>query len=176
MLMGKLKRTAVATAGVLVCGVVDVLSGAFVRADLLHVLAVAGATWWGGRTFGVGAALALTAIRPLLALTQAWQTPQPIQDVLINAGVGAITLALGVVAVHQTKERLVARAEVAMLRGLLPICAFCKQIRTDAKAWQRIEQYIAEHSEAQFTHGICPACAMKHYNFEIDARKRAAPD
>ncbi len=54
--------------------------------------------------------------------------------------------------------------EVKTLRGLLPICASCKRIRNDDSAtWQPIEEYIADHSEADFTHGICPECARRLY-------------
>ncbi len=59
--------------------------------------------------------------------------------------------------------------EVKTLSGLLPICASCKKIRDEDKNWQPIEDYIADHSEADFTHGICPECARRlypelHYN------------
>ena len=52
--------------------------------------------------------------------------------------------------------------EVNKLSGLLPICAWCKRIRDDEGNWQQIETYITVHSEADFTHGICPDCARKH--------------
>jgi K+-sensing histidine kinase KdpD len=55
-----------------------------------------------------------------------------------------------------------ALAEVKQLSGLLPICAWCKRIRDDEGNWQQIETYITVHSEADFTHGICPDCARKH--------------
>jgi hypothetical protein len=55
-----------------------------------------------------------------------------------------------------------ALAEVKQLSGLLPICAWCKRIRNDGGDWQQIEEYITVHSEADFTHGICPDCARKH--------------
>lgn len=50
-------------------------------------------------------------------------------------------------------------AKVRVLKGLLPICSSCKKIRNDAGYWNQIEQYIREHSEAEFTHGLCPDCA-----------------
>jgi hypothetical protein len=53
--------------------------------------------------------------------------------------------------------------EVRVLRGLLPICAFCKKIRTKDNRWVAIETYISDRSEAQFTHGFCPECGRKHY-------------
>jgi hypothetical protein len=52
-------------------------------------------------------------------------------------------------------------SEVKTLTGLLPICASCKKIRNDNGYWQRIEEYIVNHSDAQFTHGICQECANK---------------
>ena len=55
-----------------------------------------------------------------------------------------------------------ALAEVRQLSGLLPICAWCKKIRDDQGYWQQIESYIQVHSEAQFSHGICPECAHTH--------------
>lgn len=53
--------------------------------------------------------------------------------------------------------------EVKRLSGLLPICASCKRIRDKNGGWQQIEDYIATHSEADFSHGICPKCARKLY-------------
>jgi hypothetical protein len=55
-----------------------------------------------------------------------------------------------------------ALAEVRQLSGLLPICAWCKNVRDDQGYWQQIESYIQEHSEAYFSHGICPDCVQKH--------------
>jgi hypothetical protein len=56
-----------------------------------------------------------------------------------------------------------ALAEVKQLSGLLPICAWCKRIRNNEGEWQQIEEYITVHSEADFTHGICPDCTRKHH-------------
>jgi DNA-binding response OmpR family regulator len=51
-----------------------------------------------------------------------------------------------------------ALTSVRTLSGLLPICAYCKRIRDDGDYWRQIEQYVSEHSSAQFSHGICPEC------------------
>lgn len=56
-----------------------------------------------------------------------------------------------------------ALSKVKMLSGMLPICACCKNIRDDKGYWKQIEAYIRDHSEAEFSHGICPACAKKLY-------------
>jgi phosphoserine phosphatase RsbU/P len=51
-----------------------------------------------------------------------------------------------------------ALAEVKQLHGILPICSYCRKIRDDSDYWQTVEQYLATHSEAKFSHGICPSC------------------
>lgn len=56
-----------------------------------------------------------------------------------------------------------ALAKVKTLSGLLPICASCKKIRDDKGYWSQIEAYISSHSQAEFTHSICPECAKKLY-------------
>jgi len=50
-------------------------------------------------------------------------------------------------------------SEVRVLQGIIPICSYCKNIRNDDDSWQQMESYIDAHSEAQFSHGICPACS-----------------
>ena len=59
------------------------------------------------------------------------------------------------------KELRAALALVKQLSGLLPICASCKKIRDDKGYWQQIEAYIRDHSDAEFTHGMCPQCAKR---------------
>ena len=54
-------------------------------------------------------------------------------------------------------------SQVKILSGFLPICSSCKKIRDDNGYWNKIETYIRNHSEAEFTHGICPGCAEKDY-------------
>lgn len=56
-----------------------------------------------------------------------------------------------------------AMAELRTLRGIIPICSHCKSVRTQVGDWQQIEQYVREHSEAKFSHGICPACMRQHF-------------
>ena len=69
--------------------------------------------------------------------------------------------------VRQEKEKLEkAMSEIKTLSGLLPICATCKKIRDDTGYWNQIEEYIQQHSEASFSHGMCPECADKLYGKE----------
>ncbi|HOF08629.1 MAG TPA: PAS domain-containing protein [Opitutaceae bacterium] len=59
-------------------------------------------------------------------------------------------------ALKEAKER-----EIDQLRGFIPICSYCKKIRNDRDYWEQIEEYITQHSHAQFTHGVCPECQAK---------------
>jgi PAS domain S-box-containing protein len=63
-----------------------------------------------------------------------------------------------------------ALVEVKSLSGLLPICSHCKKVRDDHGYWNQIEAYISEHSEATFTHGLCPQCAQD-FRDEIQAHR-----
>jgi phosphoserine phosphatase RsbU/P len=65
-----------------------------------------------------------------------------------------------------------ALARVKQLQGLLPICSYCKKIRDDQNYWQQVENYISEHSEAQFSHSICPDCYEKRVKPELDQLRR----
>ena len=64
---------------------------------------------------------------------------------------------------ERTKELMEALDNVQVLSGLIPICANCKHVRDDKGYWQRVEDYIAQRSEAQFSHSICPECIKKLY-------------
>jgi hypothetical protein len=60
-----------------------------------------------------------------------------------------------------------ALAELQTLRGMVPICSSCKSIRDDRGEWQQMEHYIQEHSLAQFSHGVCPACASELFPDDV---------
>lgn len=67
------------------------------------------------------------------------------------------------------KEQLISELQtsltkVKLLRGALPICSYCKKIRDDKGYWNQIESYIRDHSEAQFSHGMCPDCLKEHHS------------
>lgn len=71
-----------------------------------------------------------------------------------------------------TQERLIAKlnaalAEVNTLRGLLPICSYCKKIKDKKGAWKKLETYLRTHTQADFSHGICPDCLQKAMNIDI---------
>lgn len=78
---------------------------------------------------------------------------------------------------EEERERLLrelqaALVEVKELREILPICMYCKSIRNDQNYWQGVDVYIANHTNAQLSHGICPNCYNKVLRVELDAQKK----
>ncbi len=95
------------------------------------------------------------------------QTTRPIiNSLIINLAicglVTALVLSLVTIVIRSYQKHL------HTLQGIVPICSFCKQIRDDQGYWNQVEAYIAEHTDAEFSHGICPECQKKHYAKELD--------
>ncbi|MEA1979567.1 MAG: response regulator transcription factor [candidate division Zixibacteria bacterium] len=79
----------------------------------------------------------------------------------INAGIRMIRLQKAMMNnIEELEETL---AHVEQLQGIIPICAWCKKIRDDSEYWTSVEDYISKHSEAKFSHGICPECMAERY-------------
>lgn len=57
---------------------------------------------------------------------------------------------------------------IKTLHGIVPICSYCKDIRDGEGCWKRVEEYVADHTHAEFSHGICPPCMEKHHQNEIE--------
>ena len=64
---------------------------------------------------------------------------------------------------EQNRVLTAAISEIKTLQGILPICSYCKQIRNDEGYYEQIEEYISDHSDVDFSHTICPACAKEHF-------------
>jgi sigma-B regulation protein RsbU (phosphoserine phosphatase) len=89
----------------------------------------------------------------------------------VNVGVRVLTLQERLS--DRVAELQEALSNVKQLHGLLPICSYCKRIRGDDQYWQQVEKYIADRSEAQFSHGICPTCFVE-VEKQIEAARPAA--
>lgn len=73
----------------------------------------------------------------------------------------------------RVRELEIALGQVKQLKGLLPMCAYCKKIRDDQNYWQRVETYVSLHSDARFSHGICPTCWTQVVEPELRAHEGA---
>jgi DNA-binding response OmpR family regulator len=72
---------------------------------------------------------------------------------------------------HQMQELAEAVRQIRTLHGILPICSFCKKIRDDQGYWEQVETYVRNHSQADFSHSVCPDCMQHHYpEIRIDSR------
>ena len=90
---------------------------------------------------------------------------RPISNRELKARVNAM---VRILTAERERDRLIvelreALAKVKQLSGMLPICSYCKKIRDDEGYWEKIESYIQMHSNAELSHGICPACAKKYF-------------
>ena len=66
----------------------------------------------------------------------------------------------------QYKKLEKAHEEISRLHGIIPICSSCKKIRDDKGFWEQVENYVEKHSDASFTHSLCPDCMLEHYGNE----------
>jgi hypothetical protein len=78
----------------------------------------------------------------------------------LNRGIAVVTL-WSIAAVSLMRKRMV--REVKALRGLLSICSYCKKVRDSQDTWTSLEAFVTRHSEADFSHGVCPNCLTKHF-------------
>jgi len=90
--------------------------------------------------------------------------PYNLEDLRARVGVGARVIKLATALADRVAELEKAAEHIKKLQGVLPICMYCHSIRTDKKSWQRIESYLSEHADVQFSHGICAACAKTHFD------------
>lgn len=113
--------------------------------------------WPNGNVFGTICAVDTKANR--------WITPSDTLLQTVKEAVEAHLAMLVTVEELKTKNKELesALSEVKNLQGLLPICLHCKKIRDDKGYWNQIEVYIRDHSNAEFTHGMCPDCAKQFY-------------
>lgn len=140
----------------------DYLAGPEIRFPILYVVPVVLAAWYGSWAWSAAIAVVVSVFRLWFELAAG--DPQLSVALEINWAVRACVLLLLAFFVAETSQltRSLQR-EVKTLRGLLPICAFCKRIRKEDNSWEQIELYVSRRSEAQFSHGLCPDCRRKHY-------------
>ena len=90
-----------------------------------------------------------------------------------RVGVGQRLLSLQGSLADHVDQLQAALDQVRTLRGILPICSYCKKIRNDQRYWEQLEHYISENTGATFSHGICPDCRERHVLPELEAMRKS---
>ena len=98
--------------------------------------------------------------------------PYNVEELQVRIGVGRRFVELQTMLTGRIKELEVAQAQINTLQGIIPICAYCKKIRDDKQYWQQVETYVADHSQAQFSHAVCPDCYKRHVQPVLELQKK----
>lgn len=101
--------------------------------------------------------------------------PYDHDELRVRVQVGARIVELQIKLAARVSELEVALEHVKQLQGILPICSYCKKIRDDQDYWQTVESYVSARSEAEFSHGICPACYETTVKAQIAAYRAEQP-
>ena len=142
---------------------VDIATGHDVRFPILFVIPALTTAWYSRPAVAYGIALLLPITRHGFFFGWHWQ---PLSELFILNTTIAISVLLLVsyLTVRTAGQTRALAKRVKQLEGLLPICMHCHQIRDNQETWHQLESYITDHSEAQFSHGICPVCQLKYYS------------
>lgn len=142
--------------------VVDYFVGPYINFPVFFLLPILFSAWYGGRSWGLAFAVTLPLIR--FSFSTVWESPGSLLESLISAVSRILVFCLiAILADRVASQTRDLEREVQQLEGLLPICSYCKKIKSDEGKWTVMERYIADHSQAEFTHGICPDCLTKHF-------------
>lgn len=154
-----------------VVGTIDFLTGAEIGVGILYLVPIGYVAWFCGRGTGYFMSVVgiVTAVLSDALAGKIYRSlPVEIWNSLVRLGFFIIVTYLlsRLKCDLDERARIIselkkALAEIKTLSGLLPICAWCRRIRDDKGYWKQVEQYVAEHTEAEFTHGICPECLKK---------------
>lgn len=155
----------------LLVAVIDSVTGDEVDVVFFYIIPLAIASWKLSRNEAIVAAVFCTAtwLIEVLIYNRPVSNPLiPYWNALMLLGI-FLTVVLILSSLKKSfaeqrgliDELQTALANVKALRGLLPICAWCKKVRDDRGYWQAVETYVEGHSHAEFTHGICPECSRK---------------
>ncbi len=156
---------------VLFLGVMDYITGWEFGFFVFYFIPIALSAWLLGIRYSIG----ISILSSIVWFISDYYSGYPYSSVLFrywNAGIRFLSfLSISFsISYYQLliKERLLSQelkeslGNVKTLSGLIPICAACKKIRDDEGYWKQVEEYVGEHTEAQFSHGLCPDCYQKY--------------
>jgi hypothetical protein len=153
------KQSAYACAATsLIIVLADYLSGTHIQFPIFYIVPIVMASLLNHRVFAYVLAIMLPMIR--FCFYNLWHQTEPLFIMAVNTfiRISAFIIIVYLIDIITSKSK-----RIKILEGILPICASCKRIRNDVGEYEQMEKYITEHSEAIFSHGICPECAKKLY-------------
>ena len=140
----------------------DFFTGPFIRFPILYLLPIVLASWLSSLRWSLLSAIVMPLVH--LSFTKFWDTPFKMVDATINTCIRiAVFVGFAYLVNKVGIQKQALEKEVQTLRGILPICSFCKKIRTQDGEWESLESYISKRSEAEFSHGVCSECCKKNY-------------
>lgn len=144
----------------------DYLCGPILLFPILFIFPVILAGWNRARLDAILIAIALCSARFGFAFIR--DPGMPVLSDVINEVVrGIVLIILGVVVSRVAEQNALLARQLMRLEGMLPICSHCRKILDEDKHWTALETYIVEHTQAQFSHGVCPECAKLHYGVTV---------
>ena len=149
----------------------DLLTGPFLTFPILFVIPVSLAAWFIPGSLATVLAVILPLGRALIAAFL--DQPTPLPYIIANNAIRIAVLVFIAYLSRTGRRTRELERKVAQLEGILPICMFCKRIRDESQHWEQLVSYICTHSKANFSHGICPDCAQKHYGDVFDKSSNA---
>jgi hypothetical protein len=141
--------------------VIDYYTGRAIQFPITYAIPVGLAAWKRRRAVALGLAVLLPTVRLLFYIP--WHEVREVPIEAVNLPVTAFSLVLYAYLILRTaRQTQELEKNVRKLEGILPICAACKRIRNQQGVYEPVESYITKHSEASFTHGLCPDCLPKY--------------
>jgi len=140
----------------------DFLTGKEIHFPILFILPIGLAAWSNHRVMLYSFSVFLPLARYIFYFF--WKLPFTLVEDAITTVIQVIAFLLYAYFMeYRALQTRTLKKEIKILDGILPICASCKKIRNEKGEYEQIEEYISTHSEAEFTHGICPDCVKKLY-------------
>jgi hypothetical protein len=132
---------------------------------ILYAIPVAFIGFWSSSKESRFVVITATVCTALLLLTLFMGSPTVLHDDFLNRVLSIVAI-WGIVIASLSRKRMA--QEVRSLRGLLSMCSYCRRVRDSKQQWITLEQLVSAHTEADFSHGICPECLPKHFPESIE--------
>jgi K+-sensing histidine kinase KdpD len=147
---------------------IEYVTELYAEFPVFYVIPVTFAAWYSGRWPALALAIAMPVVQFVFLVERSTQSGSLTGLVMTTTFRGVVIAVMALWCARLSEHERALHRHVQTLEGLLPICSFCKKIRNEAGVWERLESFISKRSDAQFSHGFCPACGATHYLDDAD--------